>query len=95
MTASYLLRVTPCEHGLRERHVAGGFVPAPWESFCPGGSSVRVEPDYEVAARLLHYQQAVNEKWRHYDWNAITELAQMHYRDKARAIVDAALGLDQ
>ena len=59
MTASYLLRVTPCEeHGRIEAHCAKFSMtsnhsthacpPADW---CPGGSSVRVEPDYEAAAK--------------------------------------------
>ena len=56
---SYLARVTECEHGEIEPHAIKGFI-LKWIGDCPGGTTTRIEPDYEAAARAI---DAEVKKW--------------------------------
>jgi hypothetical protein len=77
---TYLARITECEHGIFDTHeiwtpieghpVGGEFRP------CPGGTTTRIEPDYEAAIETRLWE------------NDDLEVA----RIAVRAIVDAALG---
>ena len=49
-TSAYLERVTECEHGNMECQLSFGTLTTTGLVRCPGGSRVRVEPDYEAAA---------------------------------------------
>jgi hypothetical protein len=88
---SYLARITECKHGRVERHPTPVVlkdrlgpgkddVGYDWTNMCPGGTTTRIEPDYEAAARSLSSMFYPNEYSEGYALAAVT------------LAVDAALG---
>ena len=69
---TYLARITECVHG----YVSCTF------GDCPGGTTTRIEPDYEAAAKAL------SDMWK----DGVFDHVPVGFRHKARAVVDAALG---
>jgi len=78
---TYLARITECKHGLKSRC---------WVAYCPGGTTTRIEPDYEAAARKLWTERLGEPQ------DFASEMAQHSLvsitLEQVAAVVDAALG---
>jgi hypothetical protein len=95
MPVSYLARITECEHGFTKdvcgypviegRDEDGGYL----TDFCPGGTTTRIEPDYEAASK------AYKREWVTW-WDEGRAMSQLNWSEGEerviRACVDAALG---
>jgi hypothetical protein len=87
---SYLARITECEHGEVDVHWVN---PRSAPKRCPGGTTTRIEPDYEAAKKQFeeefpcHCHDAYLDRGRHGPDCYFDEA-----EDVAPRIVDAALG---
>jgi hypothetical protein len=83
---TYLARITECKHGAKftERHRLADREDSEW---CSGGTTTRIKPDYEAAARKMLWWTSEVE-WEDIEGEGMDPIIV----GQAASIVDAALG---